>query len=330
MKDFTLGSMTQSFASISSLPRDVSCEDLDSAADRTVTEEYEVEVLTLLAAASPNNHNEPTTIYLQIEKPSKVKSAGRFCLDSTKLQEIESLTAGGGAPADPLVLSDIAEVSEHSSLHIEEYSEEVDPVAKMLSERTDKLLEKKRGKRKKAKLELEDDVKLEARRARSGTAVPERAQYCSESEMQGENTESVLMSKFAWVLEEKKPGDDQSALNIPTEEIGNTSEDIDIIQSDAKLMKPSETKLCRDQLEKIYLVAGSQMVDTNDQTKSEPDNIETTETNGEEKEKTLSQSSDDRKLIDDAASDKGRNIELSFLIFPEILVTKLAGQLTET
>ena len=45
MKDFTLNSMTQSFASITSLPRDVSCEDLDSAADRTVTEEYEVEVM---------------------------------------------------------------------------------------------------------------------------------------------------------------------------------------------------------------------------------------------------------------------------------------------
>ena len=44
MKDFTLSSMTQSFASITSLPRDVSCEDLDSAADRTVTEEFNVEV----------------------------------------------------------------------------------------------------------------------------------------------------------------------------------------------------------------------------------------------------------------------------------------------
>ena len=44
MKDFTLSSMTQSFASISSLPRDVSCEDLDSAADRTVTEEFDYQV----------------------------------------------------------------------------------------------------------------------------------------------------------------------------------------------------------------------------------------------------------------------------------------------
>ena len=50
MKDFTLGSMTQSFASISSLPRDVSCEDLDSAADTTVTEDYHVEVMLLLAS----------------------------------------------------------------------------------------------------------------------------------------------------------------------------------------------------------------------------------------------------------------------------------------
>merc|ERR1712110_317907 len=79
MKDFTLSSMTQSFASMTSLPRDVSCEDLDSAADTTVTEEYHVE----------------------IEKPSKVKSGGRFCLDSTKLQEIESLTAGSDSPGGP-------------------------------------------------------------------------------------------------------------------------------------------------------------------------------------------------------------------------------------
>ena len=222
------------------------------------------------------------------------------------------------------MLADIAEVSENSSLHIEEYLEEVDPVAKMLAERTDKLLEKKRRKRHKAKLELEDDIKLEARSARGGrqTAVPERAKYCSESELR-ENTESVLMSKFAWVLEEKKLTDDQSALNIPTEEIGNTSEDIDIIQSDAKLMKPAETTSCRDQLKKIYLGgSGSQMVDTNDQIESEPDNSQTTETNGEEKEKTLTQSSDDRKIIDDVASDKGRKIELSFLIYPGILATK--------
>ena len=45
MKDFTVSSMTQSFASVTSLPRDVSCEDLgSSAADKTVTEEFESEV----------------------------------------------------------------------------------------------------------------------------------------------------------------------------------------------------------------------------------------------------------------------------------------------
>ena len=233
-------------------------------------------------------------------------------MDSTKLQEIESLTAVSDAPAEPLMLTDIAEVSENSSLHVEDYLEEVDPVARMLSERTDKLLEKKRKKRKKAKLELEDDRKFEARPSARPSAVPERAKYCSESEMR-ENTDSVLMRKFAWVLEEKKLLDDQSAANIPTEEIGNTSEDIDIIHPNAKLMKPSETK-CRDQLKKIFLVAGSgsQMVDTetNDRMKSEPDNTETTETNGEEKEKIQSPASDDRKIIDDPASDKGREIRV--------------------
>ena len=44
MKDFTLSSMTQSFASVTSLPRDISCEDLDSSADRTVTEEFDYQV----------------------------------------------------------------------------------------------------------------------------------------------------------------------------------------------------------------------------------------------------------------------------------------------
>ena len=272
---------------------------------------------------------------LQIEKPSKVKSGGRFCLDSIKLQEIESLTAGSDSPAgppgqDPLMLADIAEVSENSSLHIEQYLEEVDPVAKMLSERTDKLLEKKRKKRTGAKLELEDDIRTEARSARR-TAVPERAKYCSETEMR-EKTESVLMRKFAWVVEEKKLGDDQSTPIISTEEIDNTSEDIDIIHLDAKLMKPSEIE-CRDQLKKIYVVAGSgsQMVDTktNDQIKSDPDNTNTTETNGEEKEKIQTQSSDDRKITDDPASDKGKEIRvlLSFLTFPWILVlvTNLLG-----
>ena len=341
MKDFTLSSMTQSFASISSLPRDVSCEDLDSGADTTVTEEYHVEVLkfSLLVWLHPANIiilTIKTNHYLlQIEKPSKVKSGGRFCLDSIKLQEIESLTAGSDSPAgppgqDPLMLADIAEVSENSSLHIEQYLEEVDPVAKMLSERTDKLLEKKRKKRTGAKLELEDDIRTEARSARR-TAVPERAKYCSETEMR-EKTESVLMRKFAWVVEEKKLGDDQSTPIISTEEIDNTSEDIDIIHLDAKLMKPSEIE-CRDQLKKIYVVAGSgsQMVDTktNDQIKSDPDNTNTTETNGEEKEKIQTQSSDDRKIIDDPASDKGKEIEvlLSFLTFPWILVlvTNLLG-----
>ena len=139
--------------------------------------------------------------------------------------------------------------------------------------------------------------------------------------------DSVLKRKFAWELEDQKLGDDQSAQNIPTKEIGNTSEDIDIIHPDAKLMKPSETKLCRDQsdqLKKIYLVGGggSQMVDTNDPMKSEPDNPQTRETNGEEKEKILTQFSDDRKIVDDAASDKGRKMELSFLIFTGIFATK--------
>ena len=43
MKDFTVSSMTQSFASATSLPRDASCEDFDSsAADKTVTEDLQV------------------------------------------------------------------------------------------------------------------------------------------------------------------------------------------------------------------------------------------------------------------------------------------------
>ena len=46
MKDFTASSMTQSFASVTSLPRDVSCEDFDSSTgDKTVTEDFNQQVL---------------------------------------------------------------------------------------------------------------------------------------------------------------------------------------------------------------------------------------------------------------------------------------------
>ena len=46
MKDFTASSMTQSFASVTSLPRDVSYEDFDSSTgDKTVTEDYNIQVV---------------------------------------------------------------------------------------------------------------------------------------------------------------------------------------------------------------------------------------------------------------------------------------------
>ena len=49
MKDFTASSMTQSFASVTSLPRDVSCEDFDtSTGDKTVTEEFNQQVFVFL------------------------------------------------------------------------------------------------------------------------------------------------------------------------------------------------------------------------------------------------------------------------------------------
>ena len=46
MKDFTLSSMTQSIASITSLPRDTSYDDFDSTAEITVTEESNLQVHT--------------------------------------------------------------------------------------------------------------------------------------------------------------------------------------------------------------------------------------------------------------------------------------------
>ena len=58
MKDFTVSSMTQSFASVTSLPRDVSCEDLDSsAADKTVTEEFESQVRKIFNFITSNIQN---------------------------------------------------------------------------------------------------------------------------------------------------------------------------------------------------------------------------------------------------------------------------------
>ena len=45
MKDFTVSSMTQSFASVTSLPRDTSCEDFDSSsADKTIIEDLDSQV----------------------------------------------------------------------------------------------------------------------------------------------------------------------------------------------------------------------------------------------------------------------------------------------
>merc|ERR1712079_467143 len=146
MKDFTLSSsMTQSFASVTSLPRDISCEDLDSSsADKTVTEEY---------------------IYEDPSPFTSIKS-GRFCLDSSKLEEIEALT--GSPPLSNLVevpvLSDISEMSELSETQpiaplpaepLPQPQHSIDSVSDILNERTEKLLKNssnisKRPRKKKA------------------------------------------------------------------------------------------------------------------------------------------------------------------------------------
>ena len=298
MKDFTLSSMTQSFASVSSLPRDTSCDDLDSAADKTVTEEYDVQVDFSLScnAFIMVLINHP----LQIQQTPKSKS--RFCLDSTKLQEIESLTAGSPPGEVSHILADIAEVSERS-LHTEE-EEEVDPVSKILSERTEIFLQKKKRKiHKREKMsKLEDEITLEA--AICGwRSVPEEAKYCSESEMRREilqkNNESDMLRKLAWSLEPDNMID-TNVPRVPTVDTGKSCEDIDVVHLDENIVQLSEavnmdTELCDD---------GSQRVDTNDQMKSDPDD---TEINGEEKEKCDTQSVDDRN-IDDGTSDKGKEM----------------------
>ena len=176
MKDFTVSSMTQSFASVTSLPRDVSCEDFDSSsADKTMTEECNVQ------APSSN---------------IKVKS-NRCCLDSSKLEEIEALTESPPMPKFidvPHILSDISEINELSesqeSLPLPKTRIENFTISEMLNERTEKLLQK--SSRNSNKSKIQDEY---------GCTVPEKAKYRTEAEIE-EKSEKIVrklsIPRTAW------------------------------------------------------------------------------------------------------------------------------------
>ena len=292
MKDFTLSSMTQSLVSVTSLPRDVSCDDLDSAGDKTVTEECELQVTPAWLTC-----NTPIDILLsygqlQSQKHPRSRSAGRFCLDSDKLQEIESLTEASPTREVPHTLSDIAEVSERS-LHGEE--DHVDPVAKLLSERTKMLLQKSSKKRKVHKTEKMTKSEAEGK---SEAAICVREKSEERVEIINRNTASPAVRRQAW------PWEEDHVTHLEAAEVP-TSEDVDTLHIEETFVQLSESVKVNTELElekEICHSDGSQMVDTNDGVTSVPDD---TETNGEEKEKCDdTQSMDQRNVIDDTA-DKG-------------------------
>lgn len=182
MKDFTVSSMTQSFASITSLPRDVSCEDFDSSsADKTMTEECNVQ--------TPSSN-------------IKVKT-NRFCLDSSKLEEIEALTESPPPMPKfidvPHILSDISEINELSesqeSLSLPKTRVENFTISEMLNERTEKLLQKSSKNSIRSKME------------EYSYTVPEKAKYCTEAEVE-EKSEKIVrklsMPRTAWPQSESE------------------------------------------------------------------------------------------------------------------------------
>ena len=213
MKDFTASSMTQSFASVTSLPRDVSCEDFDSSTgDKTVTEDFNQQVCVLGTSMvlMDSYHFQDTYSH------SFVKT-GRFCLDSSKLEEIEALT-------DSPPLSEQIEVPQLSSETSEldaalclkrgahppartEYQR--DSVSHLLNERTESLLQRKGSKRNK-------------KMSNVSSIIPEKAKYCTEEEMILEN--DVPVSRRAWLVQNKSedPAEFIDAVSsIPRKEIAN-------------------------------------------------------------------------------------------------------------
>ena len=148
---------------------------------------------------------------MQDPSPFTSIKSGRFCLDSSKLEEIEALT--GSPPLSNLVevpvLSDISEISELSETQpiaplpaepLPQPQHSIDSVSDILNERTEKLLKNssnisKRPRKKKAspmKIETEKKEKQKSPR------VPGKAKYCTEEELLKEKARKRPTVRPAW------------------------------------------------------------------------------------------------------------------------------------
>ena len=143
---------------------------------------------------------------------------GRFCLDSSKLDEIEALTGSPPLSHQIEVQQLSAETSELNAAQSLTNGEDpapalpqydLDSVSYLLNERTESLLQRKGPKRSKKM---------------SSKIIPEKARYRTEDEMMLEHPESVPLSRTAWA-EQDGSGDAaqfiEAVSSIPRKEIAN-------------------------------------------------------------------------------------------------------------
>ena len=146
-----------------------------------------------------------------------IVKTGRFCLDSSKLEEIEALT--DSPPLSEQI--EIPQLSQETSELVETHAltrgahppamadyHRV-PVSHLLNERTESLLQRKGSKRNKKMLNISQNI-------------PDKANYCTEEEMILEN--GVPISRKAWLVEDKSEDPAKfidAVSDIPRKEIAN-------------------------------------------------------------------------------------------------------------
>ena len=159
------------------------------------------------------------TYHLQDPYSHSFLKTGRFCLDSSKLEEIEALT-------DSPPLSEQIEVPQLSpetseldaalaqsltrGAHPQARTEyQRDSVSHLLNERTESLLQRKGSKRNKKMSNL-------------SRIIPDKANYCTEEEMILENGAPVSRSAWLELDKSEDPAEFIDAVsNIPRKEIAN-------------------------------------------------------------------------------------------------------------
>ena len=140
---------------------------------------------------------------------------GRFCLDSSKLEEIEALTDSPPLSGQiegqqlPPETSDAAQALKRGAHPPTMAEYHRDSVSNLLNERTESLLQRKGSKRNK-------------KMSNVSSIIPDKAKYCTEEEMILEN--GVPVSRRAWLLQNKSedPAEFIDAVSsIPRKEIAN-------------------------------------------------------------------------------------------------------------